>query len=291
MLGEMPELEIDGGTLHYEAIGPATGDPVTLLHGFTQTSRSWRELLALLPKEFRYLVPDLRGHGATKLKPRAPHTMAACTADLLSLWAREGVTKTHLVGYSMGGRLALQVATAHPDRLLSLTTIGAHAGMAEELRAARRASDEQLAAKIEQRGVAEFVKYWGTLPLFKGLDRRGPAFRASLDADRRRNTAAGLAASLRGMGSGVAEPVWDALPRVTCPCLFIAGAEDHGYAHEARRLAASVTDGAAEIVPRAGHAAQLERPDAVARLLSAHLRGAAQASRAVRTPSPSPPSA
>lgn len=287
----MPELEIDGGRLHYEAMGPPTGDAVTLLHGFTQTSRSWRELIAMLPKDCRYLVPDLRGHGLTKLKPGTPHTMAACTADLLALWAAEGVSKTHLAGYSMGGRLALHVATAHPDRLLSLTTIGAHAGMAEELRPARRASDEQLAGKIERRGVAEFVKYWGTLPLFKGLDRRGPAFRASLDADRRRNTAAGLAASLRGMGSGVAEPVWDDLARVDCPCLFIAGAEDHGYAHEARRLAASVPHGRAEIVPRAGHAVQLERPQAVGRLLSAQLREAAQASRAAQTPSPSPPSA
>lgn len=287
----MPELDIDGGRLHYEAIGPATADAVTLLHGFTQTSRSWRELIALLPKEFRYLVPDLRGHGLTKLKPGAPHTMAACTADLLALWAAEGVGKTHLAGYSMGGRLALQVATAHPDRLLSLTTIGAHAGMAEELRPARRASDDQLATKIERRGVAEFVKYWGTLPLFRGLDRRGPAFRATLDADRRRNTAAGLAASLRGMGSGVADPVWDQVPRIECPCLFIAGAEDHGYAHEARRLAASVPDGRAEIVPRAGHAVQLERPQAVARLLGAQLKAVTQASRAARTPSPSRPSA
>ncbi len=285
----MPELRIPDGTLHYEAAGD--GAPVTLLHGFTQTSRSWRELVGLLPKDFRYLVPDLRGHGATKLRPGAPHSMEACTGDLLALWEQEGVGRTHLVGYSMGGRLALHVATSHPDRLLSLTTVGAHAGMAEELRPGRRASDEQLAAKIEQRGVAEFVKYWASLPLFKGLERRGPSFRAALDADRRRNSAAGLAASLRGMGSGVAEPVWDRLPSVICPCLFIAGAEDHGYAHEARRLAAAVPDGRAEIVPRAGHAAQLERPEAVARLLGQHLREAARAPRAGRTGSPPTPSA
>lgn len=280
----MPDLDIPDGTLHYEAVGD--GPAVTLLHGFTQTSRSWRELVGLLPKDFRCLVPDLRGHGATKLRKGAPHTMQACTDDLLALWAAEGVGAGHLVGYSMGGRLALNVAAAHPARLRSLATIGAHAGMAEELRPGRRASDEQLAGKIEQRGVPEFVKYWATLPLFKGLDRRGPAFRAALDADRRRNTAAGLAASLRGMGAGAAEPVWAHLPQVTCPCLFIAGGDDHGYAHEARRLAAIVPNGRAEIVPRAGHAVQLERPEAVARLLAAHLKAAEQASTAARTPSP-----
>jgi 2-succinyl-6-hydroxy-2,4-cyclohexadiene-1-carboxylate synthase len=287
----MAELEIPDGRLHYERIGEAGGDAVTLLHGFTQTSRSWQELVNLLPKDLRYLLPDLRGHGATRLRPGAPHTMAACTGDLLALWASEGVERTHLVGYSMGGRLALQVAARHPERLLSLTTIGAHAGMAEELRPARRASDEQLAAKIEQRGVAEFVKYWSSLPLFKGLDRRGPAFRAAVDAERRRNTAAGLAASLRGMGSGVAEPVWDRLRALACPCLFIAGAEDHGYAHEARRLAAAVPNGRAEVVPRAGHAVQLERPEAVARLLAALLTGAPPAPRGAPAASPPTPSA
>jgi len=287
----MPELEIPDGTLHYESLGDGDGEAVTFLHGFTQTSRGWRELIGQLPKDFRYLVPDLRGHGATKLKPQAPHTMQACTEDLLALWAAAGVERTHLVGYSMGGRLALHISSRHPDRLLSLTTIGAHAGMAEDLRPARRASDERLATNIEQRGVAEFVKYWGTLPLFKGLDRRGPGFRAALDADRKRNTAAGLAASLRGMGAGAAEPVWSLLRGVACPCLFIAGAEDHGYAHEARRLADLVPHGRAEIVPRAGHAVQLERPDAVARLLSAHLKAAAKGPTAARTPSPSPPSA
>jgi len=287
----MPELEIPDGRVHYESIGPPGAAAVTLLHGFTQTSRSWRELVGLLPQELHYLLPDLRGHGGTRVRPGAPHTMQACTGDLLAMWEREGVARTHLVGYSMGGRLALHVAARHPDQLLSLTTIGAHAGMAEELRPGRRSSDEQLAAKIEQRGVAEFVKYWSSLPLFKGLDRRGPAFKTALDAERRRNTAAGLAASLRGMGAGAAEPVWDRLGAVACPCLFIAGAEDHGYAHEARRLAAAVPDGRAEIVPRAGHAAQLERPEAVARLIAAHLRAAEQESRPARTGSPPTPSA
>src|SRR5690348_454233 len=99
---DMPDLEIPDGNLHYEAAGPEDAETVTLLHGFTQTSRSWRELIGYLPPDFRYLIPDLRGHGATKLRPRAPHTMGACTEDLLALWHQEGVEKTHLVGYSMG---------------------------------------------------------------------------------------------------------------------------------------------------------------------------------------------
>ena len=264
----MPELQVPDGLIHYEASGAGTG--VTFLHGFTQSSRGWAEVIGLLGAR-RSIAPDIRGHGRTRIRAGAPHTMDACLADLEAIWAAEGVERTHLVGYSMGGRLALHVAAFRPDRLLSLTTVGAHAGLAPELRDGRRAGDEGLAARIEQRGVGEFVKYWSGLPLFKGLDRRGPSFRAALDAERRRNTSAGLAASLRGMGAGVMEPVWESLAGVNCPCLFVAGAEDHGYAHEARRLAASVADGRAEIVPRAGHAVQLERPQAFVALLLEHL--------------------
>lgn len=267
----MPELQVPDGVLHYEASGAGTA--VTFLHGFTQSGRGWAEVTGLLTGR-RAVAPDIRGHGRTRLRPGSPHTMDACLGDLEAIWDAEGIERTHLVGYSMGGRLALHAAAARPGRLLSLTTIGAHAGLAPELREGRRGGDEGLAARIEQRGVGEFVKYWSGLPLFKGLDRRGPSFRAALDAERRRNTPAGLAASLRGMGAGAMEPVWDRLGGVTCPCLFVAGAEDHGYAHEARRLAASVPNGRAEIVPRAGHAVQLERPQAFVALLQAHLNRA-----------------
>ena len=264
----MPEVEVPDGRVFYAATG--AGPAVTLLHGFTQASRSWAEVIALLPG-YRCLAPDIRGHGRTDLRPGAPHTMDACLADLEAVWAAEGAEQSHLVGYSMGGRLALHAATHRPDLLVSLVTVGAHAGLDPETAQRRRGGDEQLAARIEQRGVTEFVRYWAGLPLFRGLDRRGPAFRAALDAERRRNTSAGLAASLRGMGAGAMEPVWDRLPQVACPCLFVAGAEDHGYAHEARRLAAAVPNGRVEIVPRAGHAVQLERPQAFVTLLREHL--------------------
>jgi 2-succinyl-6-hydroxy-2,4-cyclohexadiene-1-carboxylate synthase len=184
----------------------------------------------------------------------------------------------------MGGRLALHVAANRPERLLSLTTIGAHAGMAEESREQRRLNDDELAGRIEARGAHEFAEYWGSLPMFKGIERRGPAFRAALDAERRRNSSTGLAASLRGMGAGAMEPVWQLLGRVTCPCLFIAGADDHGYAREARRLAESVPDGRVEIVPRCGHAVHLERPQAFAALLTEQLALAAAAGDAPGTP-------
>ncbi len=200
--------------------------------------------------------------------------MDACLADLEMLWDHLGIERTHLVGYSMGGRLALHVAARKPERLLSLVTIGAHAGLDEGAREGRRLGDEALAQRIESDGLEAFVKYWSGLPMFAGLERRGPSFVAQLRAERMSNTVAGLACSLRGMGAGVMEPLWGELASVTAPSTFVAGQLDHGYVASARRLAASVPHGRIEVVLRAGHAVHQERPEAFAHALAAHLAAA-----------------
>jgi 2-succinyl-6-hydroxy-2,4-cyclohexadiene-1-carboxylate synthase len=262
-------LDVGDASLSYFVAGD--GVPVTLLHGFTQSGRSWRELIARMPDGFRWIVPDLRGHGDTQIWKGATCSMEACTADLVKLWDALGIEKTHLVGYSMGGRLALHMATRVPERLLSVVTIGAHAGLEEGAREGRRRGDEALAERIEKDGVEAFVDYWSSLPLFAGLERRGPTYVAEIRADRLRNHAAGLACSLRGMGAGVMEPLWDELARVSLPCTFVAGQLDHGYVASARRLAGATPNGRYEVLPRAGHSVHQERPEAFARALVAHL--------------------
>ena len=269
-------LEGDDVRLNYEVIGE--GSPVTLLHGFTQSGRSWHEVVSLMPAGWKWVLPDLRGHGATRVQPGAPYTMEACTEDLVRLWDSLGIARTHLVGYSMGGRLALHVAAARPERILSLLTIGAHAGLDEEAREGRRRGDEALAQRIENDGLEAFVNYWSSLPLFEGLERRGPSFLAQVRAARLDNHVAGLAESLRGMGAGAMRPVWNELGRVKVPATFVAGQLDHSYAASARRLAASVQEGRVVIVQRAGHTVHQERPEAFSRLLLAHLQAASERS-------------
>ena len=253
-----------------EGVGP----PVTLLHGFTQSGRSWREVISKMPAGWKWIVPDLRGHGKTQTRRGAPCSMDACTEDLVALWEELDLGRTHLVGYSMGGRLALHIAAHRPERVASLLTVGAHAGLDEDAREGRRSGDDGLAERIEKEGIEAFVNYWGALPLFAGLERRGPSYVAQVREERLENHVAGLACSLRGMGAGVMEPVWGEVARATFPCTFVAGQLDHGYVASARRLAAAVPDGRFEIVPRAGHAVHQERPDAFVRVLASHLAAA-----------------
>lgn len=256
-------------------------DTVTCLHGFSQHGDSWDELQSLVPGRRRWLTPDVTAA-----------TLDEAEAELLALWTREGVERTDLVGYSQGGRIALHVAAAHPGRLRTLTTIGAHAGFERE-RAARLEADLALAGRIEREGMDWFATYWAGLPLFAGLARRGPAFLERLDARRRRNDPARLAAQLRGMGAGAVAPFWDRLARIDAPALVVAGAEDERYVAFAERLASVLPRARVAIVPGAGHAAHLERPDVVAALLADHLAltAAGPASRAAPTTRRPPPSA
>jgi 2-succinyl-6-hydroxy-2,4-cyclohexadiene-1-carboxylate synthase len=243
-------------------------DAVTLLHGFTLGGASWDELIAKLPPGYQWIAPDLRGHG---LAPVTPCTMDDCARDLVELWDHLGVERSHVVGYSMGGRLALHVAVRLPERTLSLLTIGAQPGLTGDEREARKERDEMLARRVESSGLETFIHYWESLPMFAGIVRRGPEYVATLHQLRMRNTAAGLAASLRGMGAGAMDPLWDELDAIRVPATFAAGERDFAYVDIALRMAQSVRDWRFRSVPDAGHAAQFEDPDATAAVVAEHL--------------------
>jgi len=229
--------------------------PLVLLHGFTQTRRSWRLTVAALDGRRRALAPDLPGHGHAAARPAS---FAACTGYLRAL----GGERFALCGYSMGGRIALHAALALGPRVERLVLVGASPGLADPAeRAARRAADAALAERIGAIGVEAFAREWGTQPLFAGQPER---VAAAAHADRLRNTAAGLAAALRGLGTGTMEPLWDRLGELTIPVTLLAGERDEKFRAIAERMAAALPDARVVVVPGAGHAAQLEDPAAVA---------------------------
>ena len=233
---------------------------LVLLHGFTQTGRSWAPVAAALGQErYKCFAPDLPGHGDAA--HRRPATFAAVTAYLTALKP----ARFALCGYSMGGRLALHAALALPHRIDRLTLIGASPGVADEAeRAARRRADEELARSIELGGLESFVDEWGGLPLFAS---QPPAVAAAARADRLRNTPDGLAAALRGMGTGVMEPLWDGLGELRMPVTLIAGEHDEKFRRLAEQMAARIPHASVVVIGGAGHAPQLERPGFVADVL------------------------
>ena len=233
--------------------------PLVLLHGFTQTRQSWRRTVAAVGGRYRALAPDLPGHGLAA--ERRPASFAACAAYVRALADGPCV----VAGYSMGGRIALYTALVLPDVVERLVLVGASPGIADAgEREARRRSDEALAERIEAIGVEAFAAEWGAQPLFAGQEER---VAAAAHADRLRNTASGLAAALRGLGTGVMPPLWGRLGELAIPVVLVAGERDAKFRAIAERMAAALPDARVEVVGGAGHAVQLERPEAVAALV------------------------
>jgi 2-succinyl-6-hydroxy-2,4-cyclohexadiene-1-carboxylate synthase len=234
-------------------------ETIVLLHGFTQTGRSWGPTIAALGERYRALAPDIRGHGSAS--GARPVDLASVQADVLAL-APERFT---LAGYSMGGRIALSLALASPDQVSRLVLVGASPGLADaEERRARRAADEALADRIEGDGIEAFASHWSSLPLFAD---QPPAVAAAANAERLSQSPEGLAAALRGLGTGAMEPLWHRLPQLAIPVALIVGERDAKFRAIAQRMAAELPDAQVHVVPHVGHAVQLEAPDTVAALL------------------------
>ena len=231
--------------------------PVVLLHGFSQDHRCWGPLGDALSARGRLLAVDAPGHGLSTCPTDLGLPGAAA---LLAEVAASTGGPVDVVGYSMGGRTALQLLVDHPDTLRRVVLIGATAGITDDAaRAARAEQDRATAARLEQVGLERFLDEWLALPLFAGL----PDW-ALFDDERRANTVEGLAASLRAAGTGSMAPLWERLGQVTAPVLCLAGADDAKFCALGEQLAAALPHGGFVSVPDAGHAAHLEQPDEVA---------------------------
>jgi 2-succinyl-6-hydroxy-2,4-cyclohexadiene-1-carboxylate synthase len=237
----------------------ATPTDVLLLHGFTNTGASWDGVAALLPERYRPLAPDIRGHGAASAA--RPIGLADVLGDLSAI----APARCDLAGYSMGGRLALHLAVAAPDRIGRLTLIGASPGIEDpDERERRRADDERLAAELQRLTIEALAARWAATGV---LADQPEAVRAAAHADRLRSTPAGLAAALRGLGTGALPSLWDRLGELAMPVTLVVGERDAKFREIAARMAALLPCGRVEVVPGAGHAVHLEDPRAVAGIL------------------------
>lgn len=227
---------------------------VVALHGFAGTGHTWRAV------DEGFLAPDLPGHGESgNVLP----TFFTCVAHVLD----DAPERFTLVGYSMGGRIALHVALAAAQRVERLVLVATTAGIGDPReRAARRAADERLAAELQESTIEAFADRWVAQPLFADDP---PEARRLQREDVLRNDPHCLAAALRGTGTGVMEPLWDRLGELAMPVTVVAGERDAKYRALAGQLAARVRGEAQEVVvPGAGHGLPREAPAALRAAIS-----------------------
>ena len=250
------------------------GEPLVLLHGFTGSSASWKAQTAVLSRHFRTITIDLLGHGRTT-SPTNParYQMEQAAADIIAILERQkaegGRQKFHLLGYSMGGRLALYLAVNYPDWFQSLVLESASPGLATPAlsevevavtRAERQKQDNDLADWIETNGIEAFVQRWEKLPLWASQTQLPPIMLLALRQQRLQNNPTGLANSLRGMGTGVQPSLWPHLNKLKMPVLLLAGEMDRKFVAINQQMHSQIPHGQLQIVTDAGHTIHMERP-------------------------------
>jgi len=265
-------VRVNGVRLGVEQRGEAskTNPALIMLHGFTGSAAGWgRQLDILAADGLRVIALDLLGHGQSDA-PGDPQRYALehCRQDILAVLQELGVSKGQaiLLGYSMGGRIALYTAFSAFFRALILES--ASPGLEDPAeREQRRTSDEALAASIERDGVQTFIERWEKLPLFASQRTLPIACREALHRQRLQNSTTGLAHSLRGAGTGVQPSLYARLPMLQIPVLLIAGELDTKFSAIAHQMAQALPQAQLRIIAGAGHTVHLERPEEFASLV------------------------
>ena len=261
----MSEFATRHGGLWVRTFGE--GPPhVVALHGFTLHGGMWERVAELVGETVA--APDLPGHALTTIKPVAMRT----AVDAVVAFLAECGSPPLLLGYSQGGRVALQVALTRPELIGRLAVVGTSPGLEGRQRELRQAADDGLANRIERIGLARFIDEWLANPLV-APDRVDEETRRADRAMRLESTADGIAAALRGMGQAAVADISSRIPDLTMPVAFIAGGNDHKYVDYALAMARALTV-RADIVPGVGHNVVREAPEAVASIVTRLLQSA-----------------
>ena len=244
-----------GVTLRYVEAGPADGQPLILLHGLTDTSRSWSMTLPLLERKYHVLIPDQRGHGASDA-PACCYAVPDFAGDLVALMDAERIARATIVGHSMGGFIAQYTAIAYPERVerLVLVATGAsgvgNATLDWVLEQART-----LTHPIDPR--SKFIEEWTSNP-----NQVDPVFLEHVKSETARTPPQTWMGATLGL---MVEDHRHLLPRVTAPALILWGDRDTILPEASQELLREMLPGAEDkVYEQAGHNLPWEQPERVA---------------------------
>ena len=245
-------------TYHVEVAGQ--GEPLLLLHGFTGNVDTWSFLVPMLRESYQLIMVDIIGHGQTDSpKEVRAYEMEQAAADLVSILEKLEVSTAHVLGYSMGGRLALSLAMLYPHYVRSLLLESASPGLkTERERLERRKQDQQLAERIVADGIEAFVEAWENIALFQSQKRLPNEQKLAIRKQRLANSPLGLANSLLGMGTGSQPSWWNELEKLDMPVLLITGELDSKFCKIANRMQNRLKHGEWTIINDVGHAIHVE---------------------------------
>ncbi|MBM4762662.1 2-succinyl-6-hydroxy-2,4-cyclohexadiene-1-carboxylate synthase [Bacillus sp. B15-48] len=264
-------MELNGVKYNVEVNGK--GFPLILLHGFTGDGSTWKPFLTSFNSASKMIIVDLVGHGQTESPDDySMYSVMKVAADLNSLLNKLGIEKTDLLGYSMGGRLAIAFAALYPHKVRKLVLESTTPGLkTEKERQLRRKQDGALAEKLLTGGVEAFVDYWERLPLFQTQMNLPAKVRASIRKRRLQNNPFGLANSLLGMGTGAQPSWWESISHFSCETLILAGEFDRKFCQIAEEMENRIPNAESFQIKGCGHAIHVEEPEKFGTIVSRFL--------------------
>jgi 2-succinyl-6-hydroxy-2,4-cyclohexadiene-1-carboxylate synthase len=252
------ESVIEGAHYHIETCGE--GDPLLLLHGFTGDSSTWLPFCEKWGKHSRLIIPDLIGHGKTDAPQNADrYQIEAGAKDLLYILEKLDCKKVDVLGYSMGGRLALTFAILYPEKVNRLILESSSPGLLTETeRLERRMKDGELADFIIEKGMENFVDYWENIPLFSTMRNLPQKIKDKVRQQRLLHSPQGLANSLVGMGTGAQPSWWGKLEQVDLQVLLLTGEKDEKFCRIAEKMQKLLKNSNWMVIENSGHALHVE---------------------------------
>ncbi|PLT29304.1 2-succinyl-6-hydroxy-2,4-cyclohexadiene-1-carboxylate synthase [Peribacillus deserti] len=246
------------------------GEALVLLHGFTGSAENWDYPSRFFSENLKLIAIDIIGHGKTESPTDlSRYSMVRVVEDLKLIFDTLNIGKAAILGYSMGGRLALSFAALYPEYINSLILESASPGLNnEQERDVRTKSDWKLAEFIEGKGMEAFVDYWSHIPLFQSQLLLSKEEQESIKKQRLNNTKHGLANSLRGMGTGAQASWWNTLKTLSFRVLLITGSLDKKFCKLAAEMNELLTAGVWVIIENAGHAVHVEQPEEFGHIVS-----------------------
>jgi pimeloyl-ACP methyl ester carboxylesterase len=240
----MPKINRDGVKIHYEVHG--SGPALLLTHGYSSTSAMWQGQVAALSKHHRLVLWDMRGHGQSDYpEDLKAYSEALTVADMAALLDEVGAENAIVGGLSLGGYMSLAFYRAHPERVRALLIIDTGPGFRKDnAREAWNRRAHETGDRFEREGLAAL----------KSLSRER--------SDVSHRDASGLARAARGMLTQRDARVIESLPGIKVPSLVVVGADDAPFLAASDYMAAKIPHAKKVVVPAAGHAVNIDQPQA-----------------------------
>lgn len=244
------------------------------LHGFTGSSEDWKPLAANIDQSFSSLGIDIIGHGKSD-SPANPevYTLDAIANQVKNIVEITTKGKVIPVGYSMGGRAAINFTAKCPEMIEALILESTTPWIKDEkLREERIKQDEEIAAYIESHTMDEFADFWMNKYIFNTQRRFSEEKRKQIKNAKTKNNPTGLANSLRSFGTGVMPPMLDQLKSIKCKTLLITGGLDTKFTDINSEIVKQFPNAEHKIIKNAGHNIHLEEPKRFAKVVNEFLK-------------------